>query len=249
MGNLTTYAQNKTLDFVFRNQAFTSPTTVYAGLFTADPTAAGTQTSEPSGNAYARQAVAFSAPSGASTSNTAQINFPIATGSWGTIAFIGILDAVSAGNMLWYGPTTSRAITTGQRYFINAAALIPSITGLATTLGNSLLSHMLRNTAYTPAATVYATLHTADPNPAGGNEQTSYTRQALAFGASSGGSITTTADINFTSLPAGTDTHAGVYDALTVGNFLEGAALSASVTNAAGDTVQIVAGTFTISIT
>lgn len=123
MTAFTDYLENKLLDHVLRNTAYTSPTTVYVALFTAAPGEAGGGT-EVSGGGYARQAVTFSAPSAGSTSNSADITFPTATADWGTITHFAIFDASTGGNMLYYGQLTSSVtVNSGQQLTIPAGNL------------------------------------------------------------------------------------------------------------------------------
>ena len=56
MAEFTDFLENKIIDHMLRNQAYTPPTTVYVALFTTATTDAGGGT-EVSGGAYARQAV------------------------------------------------------------------------------------------------------------------------------------------------------------------------------------------------
>lgn len=108
MAGKSKYLEQKILNHVLRNTAYTPPATLYLALFTSDPTDAGTGT-EVTGGAYARQTVAFSAPaaSGASTStNSADVLFPVATAAWGTVTHWGVFDAVAAGNLLYLGTLT-----------------------------------------------------------------------------------------------------------------------------------------------
>lgn len=89
------------------------PTTWYLGLFTAAPGEAGGGT-EVSGNGYTREAVAFTI-SGNNASNDAAIEFPTATGSWGTITHAAVFDASTSGNMIAYASlTASKVIDTGD---------------------------------------------------------------------------------------------------------------------------------------
>lgn len=115
MAGKSDYLENALLDHVLRNTAFTSPTTVYVGLYTATPSDAGGGT-EVSGNAYARQSVAFSAASGGAITNSGVITFPTPTPSgWGTVTHFGMFDAVSAGNLLyWDALTASKVINAGD---------------------------------------------------------------------------------------------------------------------------------------
>lgn len=101
-GSLSDYLENKLLDHCFRNTAFTSPTTVYAALFTTIPTDAGPGT-EVSGGSYARIAITNAAAASGAISNSTAVTFPAATGSWGSIVAFAIFDALTVGNMLAWG--------------------------------------------------------------------------------------------------------------------------------------------------
>ena len=104
--------------------SYTSPTTVYVALYTAPPGETGGGT-EVTGNAYARQAVTFGAQSGGTVLNSVDVLFPVATPSgWGTITDFAILDAVSSGNMLYYGTLSSPVtINAGEQFKFAAGAL------------------------------------------------------------------------------------------------------------------------------
>ena len=127
MAELSDYLENKLLDHVLRNVSYTSPTTVYVGLFTADPTDAGTGT-EVSGGSYARQIVSVTTATGGIVTSSADVTFPQATASWGTISHIGLLDALSSGNLLMHTAlTTSRSIETGDVLKISTGSLTASL--------------------------------------------------------------------------------------------------------------------------
>lgn len=114
MAELSTYLENKLLDHVLKNISYTSPTTVYVGLFTTDPTDAGTGT-EVSGGSYARQVLSVTTVSNGIVTSSGDITFPQATGNWGTISHIGILDALTSGNLLMHTAlTTSKTIETND---------------------------------------------------------------------------------------------------------------------------------------
>jgi hypothetical protein len=118
MAEMSNYLENAVINAVLRNTTYTSPTTVYVGLFTSDPTDAGSGT-EVSGGSYARVAVTFGAPSNGVSVNSAAVEFPQATGSWGTITHIGIHDALTTGNLLFHTALdTSKAIATGDIFKI-----------------------------------------------------------------------------------------------------------------------------------
>jgi hypothetical protein len=118
MAEMSNYLENAVINAVLRNTTYTSPTTVYVGLFTSDPTDAGSGT-EVSGGSYARVAVTFGAPSNGVSVNSAAVEFSQATDSWGTVAFIGIHDALTTGNLLFHTALdTSKAIATGDIFKI-----------------------------------------------------------------------------------------------------------------------------------
>jgi len=100
VSDLSNYAENALVNHLLRNSALTSPTTVYLALFTAVSDAeAGTGT-EVSATGYARQAVAFDAPSNGVTQNTAAETFGPLTGSTGTVTHAALFDASTGGNAL-----------------------------------------------------------------------------------------------------------------------------------------------------
>lgn len=111
---LSDYFENAVLGHLFGNQALTVPGTYYVGLWTAtlSDSSTGSTAGEPSGGAYARVAVTnngsnWDAVSGGATANTNLIAFPMATASWGTITYVGICDASTAGNMIAYAELTT----------------------------------------------------------------------------------------------------------------------------------------------
>lgn len=110
MSAISNYLENALLNATLRNTSYTSPAIVYAALFTSDPTDANTGT-ECTGTGYARTAITFAAPSnGVTTNSAAACEFPQATGAWGTITHFGIFDALTTGNLLYYGALTSSIV-------------------------------------------------------------------------------------------------------------------------------------------
>ncbi len=123
MAEMSNFLENALINATLRNTSYTSPTTVYLALYTTDPTDADTGT-EVSGAAYARQSITFGAPSDGVSTNSAAIEFPQAGGSWGTVAYIGIRDASTAGNLLYHSPlTASKTIATGDVFRVAAGSL------------------------------------------------------------------------------------------------------------------------------
>lgn len=114
----STYLENKILDHTLRNTAFTSPTTVYLALFTSNPGESGSG-SEVTGGSYARQTITFAAASGgvsASSNSQTFTSLPTAT-----ITHLGIYDASSGGNLLYYGAfSTSLTVSSGDNVTIDS---------------------------------------------------------------------------------------------------------------------------------
>jgi hypothetical protein len=120
---MSNYLENALVNATLRNTSFTSPTTVYVGLYTSNPGEGNTGT-EVSGGSYARQSATFGAPSDGASTNSATLTFPTATGSWGTITHIGILDALTTGNLLYYAALdVSKTIGSGDIFTISSGNL------------------------------------------------------------------------------------------------------------------------------
>jgi hypothetical protein len=128
MANIATYLANKLLDHAWGVTSYTEPTT-YLALYTVAPTSSGGGT-EVSGGSYARQALAglIAAASAAANSNSSAINFPTATGSWGAVVAVGVLDAATSGNLLMFGNlTTSKTIGSGDTFSIPIGSLTDAL--------------------------------------------------------------------------------------------------------------------------
>ena len=116
MAALSDYSEKLLLDWLMTNGAATRPTNWFVALYTAAPNDAGGGT-EVSGNGYSRQSVTFAAAStpAGTTSNTNDVVFTAAGGSWGTVTHIGIFDASTSGNLLWHGSlTASKTVADGD---------------------------------------------------------------------------------------------------------------------------------------
>lgn len=99
-------------------------------------------------------------------------------------------------------------------------------------------------------AITHISLHTADPGTTGASEVSggSYARQAVTWGAASGGTKASTAALAF-NVPAGaTITHVGGWTASTAGTFRGGGELGASQAFASAGTYTIAAGDLTQTI-
>ena len=126
MAEFATYFENAIINLM-RSTSFTE-VNVYVALFTdsASPAEleAGTLTNEVSGGSYARQLAGLSAPSDGASENASDITFPQATADWGTVRYVALMDAVSAGNVLMYSQLDAdKVINNGDTFKINAGDL------------------------------------------------------------------------------------------------------------------------------
>lgn len=130
MSAKTTFLENRVLDRVLKNNAdlaYAFPATVFAGLFTADPTVTGSLAAEVTGISYARQAVTWGVIAAGSVNNSVAVTFPVAGGAWGTITHVAILDLVTLtlGNMLYFGVLgTPKTVGLGDQVSFAIGALV-----------------------------------------------------------------------------------------------------------------------------
>lgn len=136
MAGFSDYTENKVLDFIFNAGSFTIPG-LYLGLFKSD---AGLETNQigsadevnDSASSYARINIntlgGFNGASAGAVSNAQDMEFPIAQADWGTITHTAILDAVSGGNVLAWGPLLNpRTIYNGDSVKVPAGALVATL--------------------------------------------------------------------------------------------------------------------------
>ena len=126
MAGFTDYLENKVLLHVFGGSAYTAPSTLYVGLFTAAPSDTGGGT-ECSGGSYARKSMPNMTVSGTSptqATNGAAVEFATSTCSWGTVTHCGVFDAASSGNLLgWAALTASKTVSSGDVFRFDAGDL------------------------------------------------------------------------------------------------------------------------------
>lgn len=127
MSDFSDYMENKIIDHMLRNQAFTPPTTIYVALFSA---ATGLEENNPSaeiaGTGYLRQAITLGAASGGVSTHAADILFPAAGANWLEATHFAIVD--HATNVTWGSnvnvlmwkvlPTPRTALTGDQLRFV-----------------------------------------------------------------------------------------------------------------------------------
>jgi len=114
---LTTYATNQILNALFGKASSASlASSAYLGLSSTKPTIAGGNVTEPSGNGYARTLIGISGQSGTqkmgnpsnnAITNSQEINFPKATGAWGTFGYVCLFTAATGGTLIAWMEITS----------------------------------------------------------------------------------------------------------------------------------------------
>jgi len=131
MSAASDFLEKAILDHVLGNTTYLPASTLYLGLFTESGSTsaeleAGTLTSEVSGGDYARETITFdaaSSPDGTADS-AATVTFPAASANWGEITHVAVMDAPSAGNVLFYGTvTTPKTIESGDTFQVSAGNL------------------------------------------------------------------------------------------------------------------------------
>lgn len=107
------YLEGKILDHIFDEASYTAPTW-YVALSTADPSEDGSTIAEPSGNGYARTALGATTRTDNSVENDASVEFPEASGSWGSVTYFAYFDAATDGNFLGSAALTGGAQAIGS---------------------------------------------------------------------------------------------------------------------------------------
>ena len=113
-----TYTLDNLVLNALRGQAPTWPSALYLAALTAatdlkTPTVTEVSTS---GTGYSRVALTLGAPSNGVSQNSAAVQFPQASGSWGTVTHVAIYDAATAGNIYLIIPlSASKAVASGDR--------------------------------------------------------------------------------------------------------------------------------------
>ena len=135
VANASDYLEQNAMDHFFNKVTLVVPNT-WVALFTADPGDDDTGTEVTQGGAYARikvnpngsasgtWALAAVQGTGYRVDNGADITWATASDNWGTVVSVGIYDASTAGNLLFYGAlTASKAVNTDDVFKFPLGAL------------------------------------------------------------------------------------------------------------------------------
>lgn len=111
----TTFGRRLVVDYL-------TGTGLWMALFTSDPGLSGSLLGEVSGGGYARvslDGLMTAADSGGISTNTEALNFGPATDDWGTVRFVGFMDAETGGNLILPGsPAVPKTVTAGLPFQI-----------------------------------------------------------------------------------------------------------------------------------
>ena len=133
MSAMSDYLEAALINHIFRGTAFSQPAGIYIALTSGVPVDAttGSTLNEISGTDYARASGCVPSSNGDSkwdapttagdTENTAAIEFAAAGSDWGYVSGIAIVDALTGGNVLFFGGlTTPRIVRDGDTFKFNA---------------------------------------------------------------------------------------------------------------------------------
>lgn len=124
MAGFSTHLANAIINYTLRGQTMPTIAGTYFALFTADPTDAFTAGTEVSAGWYGRKATgAWAAPTTGVTYNAARVEFDPVASAPVTITHVGIVDALTGGNLLY-----SEALSTPKTLAINDVFVIDSQT-------------------------------------------------------------------------------------------------------------------------
>ena len=118
---------NQLLNATVGNVTFTTPATAYISLYSTSPntTSAGT---EIVGNGYSRQSATFSAAANAATASNVAVTFSCTGNAWPTLKAVGVMDASTAGNLMYYTPITNRNVAAGSTLTFATGTITLTIT-------------------------------------------------------------------------------------------------------------------------
>jgi hypothetical protein len=135
MSAMSNYLEGEVLKHIFRSGTFAKPATLYIGLINTITDGEAGLVTEVSGGAYARVGVAsndanWTAPAAGNgiVSNAVAVTYAKATTPWGLVENFGIWDALSGGNLLFYGPLAEALdIISGVRASFGPGSILISI--------------------------------------------------------------------------------------------------------------------------
>lgn len=128
MAGFSNYLESMILNWLKGTAFGTAPSAVYVGLFSNDPTDAGSGTEVTTTiRAAGRVAVTFGTVGDGTMSNSAAVDFGAAAGA-ATVSHFAIFDAVSAGNILASGSlAASQTVSAGTEVTFASGAITVTV--------------------------------------------------------------------------------------------------------------------------
>lgn len=257
---ISQYLGGQIAEWLRGNAMASAPASIYLALSSTTIAGTGVGITE-LGGTYARQPITLSAVSqsegtGTITSNSAPLSF---TGLAATVAtHFAIFDAVTGGNMLFFGPIAAPiSVSVGGTISFASGIVVVHYDGLSSyRLGGAVLNWLRGTAMLTPPTGLYLS-HSSTPvlrNGTGTTEPTGgYTRQLITFGSPSfttdvGTVLTNTNNAVFgpATLPWGPLTHASLMD--QAGNILLTGSLAVIYSVETGNGRGVNAGSFSITV-
>lgn len=122
-GSLSNYSENKVLDDLLTGTKYVGLFTDAAGISTDQPVTEATTSNCPG---YARQAVTHAAASGGAKATNAAATWT-ATGAWATVRYVGVWDAATNGNLLYWASISDKTLANTDTLTINTGQLSISL--------------------------------------------------------------------------------------------------------------------------
>ena len=131
MANFSDQMENDIINHFFMDATVTPATELFLALFTADSgLEANLPTAECTGDAYARATATFTTATAGTSENGAEVTWATATGDWGAITHIAIVDSLagteygtSVNVLMWGALTATKTVNSGDTFKIAAGDL------------------------------------------------------------------------------------------------------------------------------
>lgn len=117
---------NKLANATVANVAYSSPANVYTALYSVAPTVS-TSGTEITGNGYSRQLTTFGTPTDGVIASTGNVSFSCTGNNWPTVVAVGITDASTSGNIMYFQTIASRNVLVGDTLTFGTGNITVSI--------------------------------------------------------------------------------------------------------------------------
>ncbi len=140
MDAFSNYYENKIINHLLRNEAFSPPSAIYIALFTGNAAAAleaNNPTTEVSfsGTAYQRKAITLSAASNGTSANASLIEWAVTTAGWGTVTYLALVDHPTNTNwgtnvnvLMWGALATPKSVLIDEILRIPQSSITVTVT-------------------------------------------------------------------------------------------------------------------------